>query len=59
MNKYIIITVAIIGLILTILPSILVFTGQMDMSTHKLWMTVGTILWFLTAPSWLKEKPKI
>lgn len=39
-----------IGLALTIVPSLLVFTGQMDFQTNKTLILVGTILWFVTAP---------
>ena len=41
---------AIIGLGLTIIPAILVFTGRLDLNMHKQLMTAGTILWFVSAP---------
>ena len=47
---------AIAALGLTIIPSILVFTGSMELSMHKHLMTVGTILWFVTAPIWFRKK---
>jgi hypothetical protein len=47
---------AIAALGLTIIPSILVFEGKMDLSLHKQLMTVGTLLWFVSAPIWFKKK---
>ena len=43
------------GLILTIVPSILVFAGEITFSLHTSLMMVGMILWFGTAPFWMKE----
>ena len=34
------------GLLLTILPSILVFMGNISMDAHKQLMFVGVLLWF-------------
>lgn len=46
-----------IGLILTVVPSFLVFAGVIELSFHKTLMLIGTLLWFLTAPFWMnKEK---
>jgi hypothetical protein len=47
---------AIIALALTIIPSILVFTGRMELDMNKALMTAGTILWFVTAPVWFRKK---
>ena len=47
---------AIAALGLTIIPSILVFTGSMELNMHKHLMTAGTILWFVTAPIWFRKK---
>lgn len=49
-----------IGLILTVVPSFLVFAGVIELSFHKTLMLIGTLLWFLTAPFWMnKEKHPI
>lgn len=48
--------VSYIALLLTVIPSILVFTGTIELETHKLLMLFGTIVWFLTAPFWLNKK---
>ena len=47
---------AIAALGLTIIPSILVFTGSMESNMQKHLMAAGTILWFVTAPIWFRKK---
>ncbi|MBK7978934.1 MAG: hypothetical protein IPK06_02750 [Ignavibacteriae bacterium] len=47
---------SLISLIATILPSILVFNNVISMETNKLIMTLGTLLWFSTAPFWMNKK---
>lgn len=49
-NKKILWPLAILGLVLTILPSILTFAGVLPFEQHKWLMTIGTILWLGTAP---------
>lgn len=45
---------AIIGLLLTVIPPILLFTGVSDsLTSTKTVMFVGMILWFATAIPWL------
>lgn len=46
------------GLVLTILPSLLVFAGRMELETHYHWTLAGTVLWFATAPFWMDRKNK-
>jgi hypothetical protein len=46
------------GLGLTVVPSLLVFAGAIAWETHAALMLVGTVLWFATAPWWMrKTKP--
>ncbi|HEY9559317.1 MAG TPA: hypothetical protein VIR29_00870 [Anseongella sp.] len=47
------------GLLLTIMPSILVFCGSIEMQTHYLWTLAGTVLWFATAPFWMGRKNEV
>lgn len=47
--------IAILGLGLTVVPSMMVFSGTMELELHKKLMTVGTILWFIAAPLWFKK----
>jgi hypothetical protein len=48
--------IAWIGLLATIVPSILVFSGTIEPATHKTVMVIGMILWFVTAPFFMKRK---
>lgn len=43
------------GLILTLFPSFLVFTGILPFETHKLLALAGTLLWMGTAPFWINR----
>lgn len=47
--------VSIAGLLLTVVPSFLVFTGQLSFDSHTTLAFVGTLLWFLSAPFWMKS----
>jgi hypothetical protein len=38
-----------VGLLLTIVPSILVAAGQLEWQTHAHLMTAGMIVWFVAA----------
>ena len=42
------------GLGLTVVPAFLVFTGALTWGTHALLMLAGTVLWFASAPVWMK-----
>lgn len=55
MKKLIATVLALVALAFTIIPSILVFEGVIDLDLHKKYMTAGTILWFITAPFWYKN----
>jgi hypothetical protein len=48
--------VSFIGLILTVVPSILVFNDSITLDMHKWLMLLGAILWFVTAPFWMNKK---
>jgi len=48
-----------IGLGLTLIPSILVFHGDISGDQNKYLMMVGTILWFVTAPFWMNKKKEV
>lgn len=45
-----------VGLLLSILPAFLVFTGALTFEQYTLLLMIGTLLWFLTAPSWINKK---
>ncbi len=44
-----------IALGLTVIPSFFVFAGSITWQTHADLMLGGTILWFMTAPMWMKK----
>jgi len=47
--------ISLIGLILTLVPSFLVFYGVIDKTMHFQLMVVGVIAWFASAPFWMKN----
>jgi len=53
--KMILKIISFIGLILTVLPSFMVFSGSITLDMHKWLMLLGTILWFVTAPFWMNK----
>ena len=44
-----------VGLALTVVPAFLVFLAGAEWGTHALLMMVGTVLWFATAPFWMRD----
>lgn len=54
--KSIIIFLAIAGLLITLIPSILHFTGNISSEKVNLWMAIGMMLWFITGGIWLGGK---
>lgn len=44
-----------VGLVLTILPPVLVFTGTINFNLHLTLMTIGMVLWF-GARIWIQSK---
>ncbi len=45
-----------IGLGLTVIPSFLIFAQTITWKTYLTLMTIGTVLWFLTAPFWMRKE---
>lgn len=56
--KLLLIIVSIIGLGLTIIPSIMILFGDISLDQNKYLMMIGMILWFITAPFWMNKKAK-
>jgi hypothetical protein len=48
--------VSLVGLLLTIVPSLLYFTEVISKPNHQWLMFAGTILWFATAPFWMNKR---
>jgi hypothetical protein len=44
-----------IGLGLALIPSFLVFTGNISLDSSKMLTFIGTIIWFVSAPSWMNK----
>ena len=42
------------GLALTVIPAFFVFAGDISWDRHATLMLIGTVLWFSTAPFWMK-----
>lgn len=54
--KRVAIVCSVLGLFLTLFPSILVFWGRLTWTTHVHLMFVGMILWFVFAPFWIRSE---
>ncbi len=50
--------ISLLGLSLTIIPAVLVFTETIELPLSKTLMLVGTLLWFCTAPFWMNKEKK-
>ena len=44
------------GLVLMIVAAILVFNGASDQRTYHILALVGTVLWFVPVPFWMKRR---
>ncbi|MCA9731838.1 MAG: hypothetical protein H6696_06620 [Deferribacteres bacterium] len=53
--KAVIKLISYVGLILTIVPSLLVFSGTITLDMCKWLMLLGTIIWFVSAPTWMNQ----
>jgi hypothetical protein len=47
--------ISFVGLGLTVVPSFLVFAGRITWDTHAALMLVGTVLWYASAPFWMRQ----
>ena len=56
MSKTILKIASFAGLVLTLIPSILVFSQGIDLDSNKNLMLLGTVLWFATSPFWMNKK---
>jgi len=53
--RALLICASLIALGLTIIPAVLVASGILSWSTHANLMAAGMVLWFVTAPYWMKK----
>jgi hypothetical protein len=49
-------SLAFIALLATIVPSVLVFFGVIDLGLNKRIMAIGMVLWFIAAPLYMSKK---
>ncbi len=54
--KTMLILLSILGLFTTIVPPILLFLGKIELGDMKIWMGVGMVMWFVTAPFWINKQ---
>lgn len=54
--RNLLIVLSILSLLITVTPPVLVYKQVLSAEENKLWMTIGTLGWFLTAPFWIKAK---
>jgi hypothetical protein len=56
MKTFIIKIISYLALLGTIVPSLLVFFGDMELQANKNIMAVSMVVWFVTAPLWINKK---
>ena len=49
--------VSYVGLLLTVVPSVLLLADNQLSDRYKLLATIGMVLWFVTAPFWINKSP--
>lgn len=47
-----------LSLALTIVPPIIFFVGNLELSQMKGYMGIGMVIWFVTAPFWINKPSK-
>ena len=53
--KLLIKIISYLSLGLTLIPSFFVFTGNLSLDSSKMLTFAGTIIWFISAPSWMNK----
>jgi len=53
--KKVLIIISLAGLCLTVIPSFMVLAGKITWDSHSNLMVLGMILWFGSAPFWMKK----
>jgi len=47
--------ISLLSLLVTILPSVFYFFDLITLDLSKIFMLIGTVLWFVTAPKWINN----
>ena len=58
MSKTLLKIISFVGLLLTFIPSFLVFLNGIELETNKYLMLVGTLLWFGSSPFWMSKSKR-
>ena len=53
--KTILKVISVVGLLLTVGPSFLVFSQTITLEAHKTIALIGTLMWIATAPFWINK----
>jgi hypothetical protein len=53
--KNLLILISLFGLVMSILPPVLFFLGKIEMTSMKLWMGIGMVVWMVSAPFWINK----
>ena len=53
--KLLIKIISYLSLGLTLIPSFFVFTGNLSLDSSTMLTFAGTIIWFISAPSWMNK----
>lgn len=51
--------ISLAGLLLTIVPPVLFFHGNVSHTTQNMLMLIGAFIWFISAFFWLGSKSKV
>ena len=54
--KQVLMIVSLVALAVLLVAPAGVFLQKMDLDTCKQWMFAATVIWFVTAPFWMKRK---
>jgi hypothetical protein len=57
--KNLLIILSFIGLAFTILPAFFVFSKIISWEIYVILMSLGTLMWFLTVPFWMKKEDEV
>ncbi len=57
--RYLLYSVSLAGLLLTIIPPVLLFNGAISFQEQNTLMLIGFFLWFLSSWFWLGKKKKV
>ncbi len=54
--KSVLVIISVVALAILVVAPVGVYLQKMELATCKHWMFAATVLWFVTAPFWMKRK---